>query len=119
MNDITPVKTTPITRDEARAKIFAAENTKGKTKTVKFFGTEIELHQPTVAQVLAMEKDAENRSFVNNLVEHAYIPGTTTKVFEIADIDTLKELPFNGDVGAVCDALKELTAMDLEASEKN
>lgn len=112
----------PLTRDAARAKIFAAENKKGESVVLQFFGTEIELKQPSIGEI---QKFGENVAeggriaFAQILVDYAYVPGTQEKVFESGDIASLNQLPFNADIQRVIDTIETFTNLSVKDAEKN
>ena len=106
------VKPRVFTRDEIRSAIFAEK--KLATKQVKFFGMDIEIRQPVLATVLAVQNNEDRQSAViDTLVKYAYVPGTNDKVFEEADTDSLLKLPFGKDFLRVSTALTEITDVDF------
>jgi len=123
MNDKNETEPVSLTRDQLRAKIFAADNKKGKSKVVNFFGTEIEVRQPTVGQVTDYTKDGkENISLITMLINHTFVPGTNDRVFEESDADGLKELPFTEDMRTITDVVAEFATLEndmVSSAEKN
>lgn len=110
------------TRDATRAKIFAAENKQGESVLLKFFGTEIELKQPSIGEIQKFGEnvvDGGRIPFAQILVDYAYVPGTTEKVFELGDIESLNQLPFNADIQAVVDTIEQFTNLSVKDAEKN
>jgi hypothetical protein len=99
-------------RNDVRAKIFAAK--KNKSKEVEFFGAVIELRQPTLGDILSA-RDSDNRqsAVIETLVNYAYIPGTDEKVFEMADAEAFKKMPFGADFIRVSNALEELSEVNF------
>jgi len=109
-----------LTKDEMRAKIFSAQSMNRKTILVPFFGADIELRQPSVGEVeKLLDRETGKVSMVQVLIDHAYVPGTDTKVFDFADLDQLKTLPFNEDMSKVAEAVGQLTNVNVKAAEKN
>ena len=108
------------TKGSIRAQIFSSSNCHKKRIKVSFYGTELELRQPSVSEVEKLfDRDTNKISMVQVLIDHAYVPGTEEKVFTIADMDGLKDLPFSADVGRIADAIAKLTNVDVKAAEKN
>lgn len=104
------------TRDGIRSRIFATKQL--KTKEVEFFGVKIELRQPSLASAFAQKEESENNKLliVGNLIDCAYVPGTSTKVFEDTDYDSLVGLPFGEDFIRVTNAIAEITGTNLLAT---
>lgn len=108
--------TTTQTRDEIRAKIFS---TRPKTLLVEnFFGTTIELRQPTLEVALTQREESEADRVYLMLTEYAYVPGTEEKVFSFEDVDNIKQLPFGGDFTNLVDKVNELLGIKVEEVEK-
>lgn len=100
------------TRDELRAQIFASREV--KRKVVDFFGTKIELRQPTLGDVLdARDKESNQAAVIDTLVKYAFIPKTEVRVFDDADADSFKKMPFGVDFLRVNAALEELTEVNF------
>lgn len=110
----------PVTRDSLRAKIFAAKNTTRKTIKVPFYDAEIELRQPTVGEIEKLtDPETGKTSMVTILIDYAYVPGTDTKMFDVADAEQLTSMPFGSDMAKVADAITELTNVKVKEAEKN
>jgi hypothetical protein len=113
--------TTPTNREDIRNKIF---NTTVRCNSVQvdFFGTQIEIRQPTVGRMQKMmdERSEGNKfSMAHYLIEYAYMPGEDVKVFEPGDVDSIMALPYNEDMIRVAETITKLTTLDLDAAEKN
>lgn len=108
--------TTPkTTRDEIRAKIFAA---KPKSEAVEdFFGTTIEIRQPSLKVALQQRNAAEEDRMYAMLTDYAFVPGTNEKVFEETDIDSMRELPFGPDFNRLMDKINKLLGVDPKVVE--
>lgn len=117
------LKASPTTaRDTIRASIFAAKNREGKRAVVNFFGTDIEIHQPSVGDINRYSEQlgaGDSIPFAEVLINYAYVPSTETKVFESGDIDTLNELPFNEDIQKVISIVEGFTNVSPKEAEKN
>ena len=114
----TEVKT--LTRDDIRSKIFSA-----RPKSVlleDFFGTTIELRQPALQQALQFREGETSEQIYNMLLDYAFVPETDEKVFEPADVDSLRTLPFGPEMTNLIMKITELLGTDpaaVEAEIKN
>jgi len=107
-------------RDELRAQIFA--NAKPKSLEMEFFGAQIELRQPPMEVVLQTQQAAaEDRAFAaaSMVVRYAFVPGTNDRVFDDADIDLIKAMPFGKDMATLNTKITELTDIDILGEEGN
>jgi hypothetical protein len=99
-------------RDTIRSKIFASKDF--AKEEVDFFGEKLELRQPNLGQVLAVQSDDDRQSAViDTLIKYAYVPGTEEKVFESGDSAALLELPFGADFVRISTALEKLTSVNF------
>jgi hypothetical protein len=109
--------TTPtvLSRDDIRASIFAA---KPKSKVIEFFGTQVEIRQPPLREVLAARDEGAdiNDAAYDTFIKYVFVPGTDQKVFDDTDIPGIKNLPFGTDMQALQSAINELT--DIQAAVK-
>lgn len=105
-------------RQELRDKLF----TSAKRESIKitFFGQEIELRQPDVGSIIddAANPDKKSTS-IHMLVDYAYVPGTDEKVFDEADIEVLRSMPWGKDFTTLTGHLRKLTGLEIEEQEKN
>lgn len=112
---ITPPK--KVTRDEIRSKVFSAESMTPKKKTIDFFGSQIEIHQPLMGEILKLrsEDEEERRSAVlDTLVSYSYVPGTNERVFDDTDVESFKNMPWGPDFTKVMEAFGELTGINFQ-----
>jgi hypothetical protein len=107
--------TGPLSRDQMRAHIFSA---KAECKEIQFFGTSLELRQPTLGTVLDMQQQSVEHAALYMLINFAFVPGTDEKVFESADEEGLMKMPFGPDMKRLTDAVNELMGVDVEALQK-
>lgn len=106
-------ETTALTRDQIRARVFSGAN-KPKKKVIDFFGSQIELRQPTLSQVLdAQANDDREAAVIDMLINRAYVPNTEESVFEETDAESLKALPFTGDFVRVSNAFEDMTDVNF------
>lgn len=106
-------------RSTLRDAILTDIKTTVKAEIVNFFGQDIEIRQPTVGQMeKAVSAEDKSSSITDMLIAYAFVPGTEDKVFETADVDTLKTLPYNEDVQEVMKAITRLTGVDVKAAAK-
>ena len=101
-----------LTRDDVRSKIFSPK--KLKSKIVNFFGSEIEIRQSRLSDIVAAAANEDRQNAViDQLIDCAYVPGTDEKVFEDTDKDSLLALPFGKDFSDVNQAILELTQVNF------
>jgi hypothetical protein len=99
-------------RDSIRSRLFASK--KFGKKQVSFFGEMLELRQPALGDVLAIQNnDDRQAAVIDTLVRYAYIPDTDTKLFEEGDAPALLAMPFGKDFLGVSEALTELTDVNF------
>jgi len=102
-------------RDDIRASIFGA---KPETRTIEFFGHEIELRQPTLGATMEMRRSTDEDATANMLINYAYVPGTNDHVFEAADEENIKNIPFGADMQRLSQAVNELVGVTPADMEK-
>ncbi len=108
----------PLTRDEMRARIM--KGVKPKSVETSFNGVTIELRQPTVGEILdAQEETDRKRAITGMMVRYAYVPDTDERVFEMADLDALMNMPFGDDYIKLNEAINKLTGINVAEEEKN
>ena len=110
--------TTIAPRDAIRSKILSSANMHGATRLITFFGSEIELHQPSVGDIQKLGADAK-LGFTQVLIDYAFVPNTKEKVFVAGDLEALNELPFNMDIQKVINVIEEFTNLSVTDAEKN
>ena len=105
-------------RDKIRSAVFSGK--KFKTKTIKIFGSKVEIRQPSVGQLMAMEQsDNRQEALISMMVNYCYVPGTNEKVFEKQDKASLLELPVGSWLNDFNEALTEMSGLNVEEAEKN
>jgi hypothetical protein len=98
------------TRADIRSRVFAAK--KPASEIIDFFGAKIELRQPLLRDIVeAQQSEDREAAVIETLVKHAYVPNT--KVFEEADADAFKAMPFGHDFITVSEALTRLTEVNF------
>lgn len=112
--DINPVTTQEqaqvLSRDEIRSRIFGA---KPKSEIIEdFFGTTLELRQPTLQVALENRNTSEQDRVYLMLVDYSFVPGTNDKVFEEEDIDNLRTLPFGAEFQSLIGKVNSLLGID-------
>jgi len=93
-------------RNEMRSKIFA---TKRKIVTVQACDLDIESHQPSIREALALADEDSNTTMTDMIIACCFVPNTEEAIFDIADRETLSTLPFGEDITAITKAITELT----------
>jgi hypothetical protein len=115
----TPAVNMNPTRDQIREAIL---NAKAEIKSTTFAGVAVELHQPTLDEILSMEdSEGDNRksNMVNMIVMYTYVPGTSTKVFDEADRNVLLGVPFGKDMQRLLKSFSDLTGVDVTDADKS
>lgn len=111
-----PQPTPAQVRDKIRAAIFA---TKPKAKLLDVFGIQIELRQPGLKAVLEHQSSEDKVAAVAQmLIKYAYVPGTSTPVFEDVDVDGILALPFGEDFQKIQEAINELTGISATVEKE-
>lgn len=93
-------------RSDMRSKIFA---TKRKIVTVQAFDMDIEIHQPSIREALTLADEDSNMTMTDMIIACCFVPNTEEPIFDIADRETLSNLPFGEDVTAITKAITDLT----------
>lgn len=115
----TTTKAPTPNRDAIRSAIFGA---KPDIKIIDFFGNQIELRQPTLGATMEMRRSTDEDATVRMLVQYAFVPGSDDHVFEEADADQIKEIPFGPDMQRLSQAVNELVGVtpgDIEKMVKD
>jgi hypothetical protein len=113
-----------LTKNEIRSKIFDSKNKIYKSTVVMFFGTKLELRQPSLKDVMGEEDLPEGvkqdplEKALSVLLKYAYVPGTDDKVFDISDIESLGELPFGEDFNNAVTEFNKLANVNVDKTEK-
>ena len=106
--------TTP--RDSIRAKIFAA---KPKSELLEdFYGTTIEIRQPSLEVALEARNTEQTEYLYSVLVDYAFVPGTNERVFELADVEAIRALPFGDEMTRLLSTVNRLLGIDSAAVEE-
>lgn len=109
---------TDTLRDSIRGKILATQEVKKIRCT--FFGTEVELRQPTLKEILKTDETADKtEQAISMIIKYCYVPGTEERVFEAADKDVLLSLPFGEDFVRIQKAIATLTEINVTAEVGN
>lgn len=112
-----PTPTPGPTRDELRAKLLGSK-VKPKFELIQLFGSEIELRQPSFGDLMKVRDidDIATRA-VEMIIQYAYVPGTSERVFEDTDRNVILGWPFGEDLVRVNTAIAKLTGVDIELAE--
>lgn len=93
---------------------------RARKETVMFFGQEVEVHQPTMGDVLDLDSgEGRKESAALMLVRYTYMPGTKERVFEDEDVAAILEMPFAEDLQRLQDVLNRMMGVDVKAEAKN
>jgi hypothetical protein len=105
-------------RDKLRAQIFSAESKAPKKKAITLFGTDVEIRQPTLQQILASQSNPDRAAgVVEILINFCFVPETNEPVFGEEDRDSLLSMPFGKDFVTASEAIGELTNINLMEGE--
>lgn len=108
----------PLTRDQLRAGLIGKKH-EPKTKLVELFGMQVELRQPNLESIVnAREITNERLRTIQMIIDYTCVPGTTEKIFEEADVDTIMQWPMSQDLANIQIALAELTGIDISDAEQ-
>lgn len=106
-------------RQAIREAVFASAKSARKVE-VEFFGEMIEVRQPSVGRIIAMQsKDERLQGIVGLLVEYCVVPHTDEPVFDAEDAMALMEMPFNEDFVRLSQAIESLTKAEVDEEVKN
>jgi hypothetical protein len=101
-------------RDKLRSQILATHLP--KSKVITFFGGQIEIRQPSLKDILAVQASAETDregAIIRTLIMYAFVPGTNDRVFEDSDKEQLQSLPWGQDFVTVTEVMQELTSVNF------
>ena len=107
-------------REEIRNSILS--NPKFKRVKFEFFGTEVEIKQPSLREIseIGSGGDSNENVAVNLLLRYCYVPGTNEKVFDDkTDRAAVLELPFGEWFEDFNRKWASLTGINLGEAEKN
>lgn len=107
--------------NDLRAKIFSSANHELKREVIDFFGSKIEVRQPTLSEAIdmSMKQDEMGSATLFVLTHFCYVPGTDQRVFSDADNDSLKGLPAGKWVQDLGNAFSRVQGTSVETTEKN
>jgi len=113
-----------MSKSELRSLLFSDANRKPASEPLVLFGADVEVRQPTLAQITKLSKMAnkpDNKvpQITYMLVEYCYVPGTDEKLFDEADIPVLSEMPAGPWINAFNTALEKLNGAKMDEAEKN
>lgn len=107
-----------LTRDELRAQLFKQH--KPKTALVEIYGAIVELHQPTIGEVLDIkDQNDPKKAMMLVLTKYCCVPGTDEIVFEDTDVDMIMKWPMDTWFTNLHAAFEKLTDISLPDKEKN
>jgi hypothetical protein len=117
----------PINARDLKAHIFSSHNPRNqfRREIINFFGSDIELRQPSLDMIAEMTRatstgdTSDNTAAIFILTNYVYVPGTSERVFDVADTDQLKALPYNEDFQKLNEVFVKITGVNVEAERKN
>ena len=105
------------TRDELRRKLLSSKER--RRELIEIFGEQIEVVQPTLAEVLSVESGPDSKNNIADLmIRYCYVPGTDERVFEDGDKESILEWPMDSWAPVMTAAVERLSGMDVEAARK-
>ncbi len=104
-------------REEVRASIFAKN--KFKRVALTLWGVKVEFQQPTLDRVLNNVASEDSSLLLQLLIDQTFVPGSQEKVFDKADIESLKAMPFDAELNQISQVISDLTGGEVEGAEKN
>lgn len=112
----TAVPTTPLTRDDARNKIF---NHQQEQEEDVFCGVPILLRAPSIETVLTAQNMPDRASAMALMFVQFIHMKDGTPLFDEADTDSIKAMPFSGDVQRVQAKINKLLGALPSAEDKS
>lgn len=104
------------TRSALRQALLASKPL--RREKVTLFGTEVELVQQTLGEVLSIDTSDTKNSVVEVLIRTCYVPGTNEKVFDESDRDELLNWPVDSWLPDVTKAIEKLSGATPEEVKK-
>lgn len=105
-----------LSRDEARAAVFAAKPAKFPAK---FNGVDVELVEPTLDEIMsAQNQEDRKRGAAMMLVRFVHLPNGEP-LFEEGDIEEMLRMPFNKDMRDLNLQIQKLIGVVPDAADKS
>lgn len=108
-------------RNEMRAAFFGG--LQFKSKKIRIFDTWIEVRQPSIGELSAMNNlegaAADRNALIELMIQYSYVPGTTDKVFEDSDREHMLDFPMGDWAQTFQETWMELAGVNSEESVKN
>jgi hypothetical protein len=111
--------TVPVTRKFIRDTMLSA---KPETRNLHIFGCDVEVRQPTLEEVIAYQNSEDKTRAAAGIIQrYVYVPGTGERVFEEADLDRIRRMPFGRDMNVLQEAINDLMGLSkmVDAELKN
>jgi hypothetical protein len=101
-------------RDTLRKALLATQ--KRASKTITFFGQQVEVRQPLLGDILDAPINAMNQkdALIAMIVKYTFVPGTDEPVFEEGDKEQLLQMPFGADLTAINEAMTAMTSINFQ-----
>lgn len=115
------ISTGPLSAAEVRSSIFAKAG-QLERRPFTFNGVSLEFLQPKVGSMFNQTADesGEAKSFiVMTMIKNTVAPGTTERVFEDTDYDSIMEMPMTGEIQQVTTIINELMGIGIDDKAKN
>lgn len=118
---LTPTETAaPKSAAELRQGIFANAQ-KQQRRPFTFNGVQVEFLQPLVGSMFNQQSDdGDKKSFIiMTMIKNTVAPGTSDRVFEDTDYDSIMELPMTAEIQQVTTIVQELMNIGVGDKVKN
>ena len=110
-----------LNREDTRAAIFGS--IQFKNKKIKIFGVDVEVRQPSIGELSAMNvldpEKPDRNALIELMIQYSYVPGTDEKVFEESDREYMLGFPMDDWAGKFQETWMKLAGIDAEESLKN
>lgn len=99
-----------FTRDQIRTAIL---NSEGENQILDVFGVQIELRSPSLEDLLQYRDASTDDTIMGRTIaNNCWVPGTNERVFDDADVDSLMQLKFSGDMRKLTRAINNMLGDD-------
>ncbi len=79
---------------------------------------EIEVRQPTLGELLASQEYKDDEASIGLMIARCFVPGTDVHVYETADIEMMKKMPWDDDLKKLQNTIAKLSGVNVEEEEE-
>lgn len=106
--------------DRKQLREKALSSSRGKKLVVDVFGGQVEVRQPTIGVIVdSGSPEHIKHALAFMIVSCCYVPETGEKLFDMTDIDSLRDVPFDEDMQKLSKAFTELSGVNVDEAIKN